>query len=231
MQKTLYNLLFVNKRSIVAVLLVFFSVFLFLRQYTFTFNIIFFIVILWAAGFSLKSFGYKRVNWLSSIPKALILTVWMFLLLDIAFQPLLEHYLGRINISMYDTIRGNVRPYIQLALQTAFLEIVYIFLFRGYVLKRVVYVLGDTDYAWFKGIILVSVLMSIPIYTMGITAFIIYLLTSLYINFVFYHNQDNIILVLLLAIFYDTFILTSIYFSMDNKLVEFIQIWLSSGMN
>ena len=76
------------------------------------FGIIVALIALWGSKFKWSEFGITKFPWLKTIGRALLFAVLISVGIDFLIQPIVEHYLGAIDLSALDQIRGNLANYL-----------------------------------------------------------------------------------------------------------------------
>lgn len=180
--------------------------------------------ILWGSKYRWSEFGFvKRIN-KKTIIKSLTITVLIFIGIDILIQPLLEIYLGTIDLSSLDDIRNDFGNYFVLII------VMWIFaafgeelLFRGYYMKRFAELFGNTNKAWFISAIIISIYFGASHYYQGPAGMIAVGLVGFCYSLLFYKNRDNLVLVVLVHGFYDMIGLTLIYLNKEQIFFDWVQ--------
>jgi len=188
------------------------------------FGIIVALLFLWAGRFKWLDFGIGKPRWMKSILIASGLAITIFIIIDILIQPIIEKNFGIIDLSALDGIRGNVISYIVFLL---FMWVVAAFgeefLYRGFFMKQLARILGDTNIAWFTSAITISILFGMAHLYQGLSGMITTGMIGLCLSLVFYNNRRNLILSMLVHGFYDMIGITLIFLNQERIIVDWIQ--------
>ena len=194
------------------------------------FGLIMALLVLWGSKFNWLTFGIGKIDLMKTILTAILLAVSIFLVVDLFVQPFIELYLGPIDLSNFDGIRGNVASYLIFIL---FMWVVAgfgeEFLYRGFFMKQLAKVLGNTDKSWFISAIIISILFGLAHLYQGISGVITTGLIGFLMSLVFYKNRQNLILAMLVHGFYDMIGITLIFLSKERVIIDWIQINIFSN--
>jgi hypothetical protein len=223
MRNKIYSLL--TKPPVVIITIVVSSLLSYIdRNYNYFFGITVALIILWASKFRWAEFGFATRITAKTIFSGLIISVIIFLLVDVLIQPFLEIYLGAIDLSSLDGIRNNFTSYfimlIVMWLLAAFGEE---FLFRGYYMKRLAALLGDSDKGWLISAILISIYFGIAHSYQGLAGMIAVGIAGFCFSMIFYKNRENLALAVFAHGFYDMIGLTLLYYSKERIIVEWVE--------
>lgn len=177
--------------------------------------------ILWSSNFKWSAFGFGKKLSFKTILNGLLIAVVLFVITEIGIDPLLQKFLGPIDLSSVDDIRGNFIGFAVL------MVIVWVFaalgeelLFRGYYMKGLAELLGDTARAWLVSGIIVSIYFGVSHFYQGPAGIVSVALAGLQFALLFFLNRDNLALVIMVHGFYDTIALTLIYLNLDGMLLD-----------
>jgi membrane protease YdiL (CAAX protease family) len=110
------------------------------------------IIMLWANRWNLGILGLKKTGFITAVTKATLYSIAIFIAMDIMVQPFIEKGFGEIDISSLDGLRGNFISYVIFIVfmwvMAAFGEELF---YRGFLLKRIAQMLGDTNKTWIIG--------------------------------------------------------------------------------
>lgn len=189
-------------------------------------TLLFYIVVfitLWAKRWDWKYFGMTRPKWVKTIFKAFLFATGIFILNDFLIQPLIEFYFGKIDLSQFSGIEGNLFQYVIFILLGWGLggfceEMIY----RGYVLKRIAIILGDTNKVWLLSVVIVSIIFGLAHNYQGLsgimtTAFIAFLL-----GLIFIFNKNNLIVLILIHGIYNMIAITLIYLGKARMITDLV---------
>ena len=106
------------------------------------------LLILWGSNFNWSRFSLGKRMTFKTVLKSLLITLLLAIGFYI-FESILEMYFGKIDVSTFDNVRGNLEQYIILMI------IVWIFaafgeefIYRGYYMKELAKLFGNTNKAW-----------------------------------------------------------------------------------
>ena len=189
-------------------------------------TLLFYIVVLitlWATRWDWKYFGITRPNWPKTIFKAFLFVIGIFILIDFLIQPIIEFYLGKIDLSEVSGIEGNLFNYILFILlgwlMGGFCEEV---IYRGYVLKRLAIIFGDTNRAWFLSAALASLVFGFAHSYQGPSGIITTAIIALLFGFFFIFNKDNLIVLILTHGIYNMIAITLIYLGKARMITDWV---------
>lgn len=226
----LSEILFKSKTSV----LVLFSVWLLSLIYSQVLSVCFgtflVVLILFVTKFNVAKLGYSTSQIGSTIVSSFFLSLWMYGVVDIAFQPIIEYFCGKINYGTLNRIEGDFSTYIlmlvQIWIQVSVIEICYVY---GYFIRTVSNVLGDRDKHWRTVILVVAFFNSIIHYQWSLSGAIVAFILHLFMGTILYHNRDKTIIIALMSAFYNTINVTLIYlgvgYSVGDILQNFIDNW------
>ncbi|MFC2135950.1 lysostaphin resistance A-like protein [Bacteroidota bacterium] len=189
-------------------------------------TLLFYIVVLitlWAKRWDWKYFGITRPNWSNTISKAFLYVIGLFILFDFFIQPLIEFYFGRIDLSEVSGIEGNFVNYVIFILLGwvmggFFEEIIY----RGYVLKRLAAIWGDTNKAWFLSAVMASLVFGFAHSYQGPSGIITTALIAFMLGLIFVFNKNNLILLMLIHGIYNMIAITLIYLGKARMITDWV---------
>jgi uncharacterized protein len=191
------------------------------RNFGYFFGLFIALFLLWKSGWNWAKFGFGKKISLSTILKGLLLAIIIFVIVDICIQPFLEIYVGEIDLSSVDDIRGDFASFFILFLiMWVFAAFGEEFLFSGYYMKHLAELFGDTDKAWFTSAIVLSIYFGISHNYQGTSGMIAVGLASTIFFLTFYKNRTNLALLVFAHGFYDTIGLTLIYLEKDRVFYE-----------
>lgn len=193
------------------------------RNFVFFFGLGVAFLILWGSNFDWSKFGFgKRIN-KKTILKSLLITI-PILIGFYTIEPILEIYLGEFDLSSFDDIRGNLVGYIVLmVVMWVFAAFGEEFLFRGYYMKALAELLGNSNRSWLLSAIIVSIYFGISHAYQGPVGIVSVALWSFCISMIFNKNRNNLGLLVLVHGFYDTVGITLLYLDKDRIISDWIQ--------
>jgi len=215
---------FLNPIVIVLIILISTLLTYFTGGIGYIFGILIALIAFWAGQFKWLEFGIGKPKLGVTILRAVSLAIGIFLLVDLVLQPFIEQQFGTIDLSALDGIRGNLVSYIIFIL---FMWVVAAFgeefLYRGFFMKRLAGVMGDTDRAWLVSAVVISALFGLAHLYQGLSGVIATGLIGLIFSLIFYRNRKNLVLAMLVHGFYDMIGITLIYLDKDRYFVDMIR--------
>lgn len=225
MKAKIYNIL---TKPYIVVLVMLFAPLLnyFDRNFSYFFGLLIALLLFWSSHYNWSLFGLSKKITKKTILKAVVYSV----LLLIAFTPLdiiLEQYFGEANLSSLEDIKHNtVGFFVMLIVIWVFAAFGEEFLFRGYYLKWLAELLGDTKKAWIISIITLSIYFGVSHYYQGISGVLSIIPLAFVYSLIFYKNKDNLWLLVFMHGFHDTILLTFLYLDIENPVAKFIEPFL-----
>ena len=191
------------------------------------------LVTFWAMRWDWSYFGVSRPDWGRTLWGALGYTLLIIFLVDVLLTPLAEHYTNAPHdLSGLYFIKGN---FLNLLLFTLFMWVVAAFgeelFFRGYIMKRLAALFGNTNSAWVSGAVLSSVAFGVVHFYQGVSGVITAGTVGLILAYAFYHNRNNLVICMLTHGIYDMFGLSMIYFDKETVITEWAHQFLFSIIN
>jgi membrane protease YdiL (CAAX protease family) len=188
------------------------------------------LITFWASRWDWSYFGISAPNWKASFLKAFIYTAFIILFIDVLLAPIVEHYTGMPqDLSGFDYLKGD---FLKLLLFMLFMWVIAgfgeEFFYRGYLMKRLAALLGNSDNAWLVAILLSSIPFGLVHFYQGISGMITTGAVGLILGFAFYQNKKNLIVCMLTHGIYDMFGLTMIYFGKETVISDWAQQFLFS---
>jgi len=114
------------------------------------------LLILWGSNFDWSRFGLAKRITFATVLRSLGITVLLIIGFYI-FESILAMYIDDIDISTFDNVRGNFSEYISLMIVVwIFAAFGEEFIYRGYYMKELAKLLGDSKKAWLLAAIIVS---------------------------------------------------------------------------
>jgi len=179
---------------------------------------------LWSLKWDWSYFGFQRNPLLKTIFRALIYTAFIILVNDIIFQPLIELFLGQTDLSSFEGLKGNIANYlIFLLIMWVFAAFGEEFFYRGYVLKRIAVILGDSEKSWALAIIISSVIFGLAHLYQGASGVITTGFVAIIFGIIFYKNKKNLWVGVLTHGFYDVFGITMIFLDKERVITNWAQ--------
>lgn len=152
---------------------------------------------------------------------AVFFTLLLIVVIDFLFQPVIEHFYGSTDLSSLEGLKGNWPNYI------IFLAIMWVFaafgeeiLYRGYMVKQLARIFGNSQPAWFVAIVITSVAFGFAHLYQGTSGIITTGFVALIFGAMFYKNQKNIWVLILTHGFYDVFGITMIFLDKEHIITD-----------
>jgi uncharacterized protein len=223
MKTKIYN--FLTKPYIVVLTMLIAPLFGFIdRNFVFFFGLTIAFLILWGSNFDWSKFGIDKKITKKTVVKSLILALAFFIGFSIIIDPILEHLLGNFDLSSLDDIRGDLAGYITIMIiMWIFAAFGEEFLFRGYYMKAIAVLLGNSNKSWVLSAIITSIYFGISHAYQGTVGVISVFLWSLLISLIFNKNRNNLLLLVLIHGIGDTIGLTLLFLNKDSLISEWIQ--------
>lgn len=181
------------------------------------------LVTLWAKRWDWKYFGLTRPNWLKTIIKAFIFSILLFILTDFLMQPLVELYFGKIDLSEVSFIEGNLIYFV------LFILLGWIFggfceeiIYRGYVVKRLAVIFGDTNKTWLLSAIIASIAFGFAHNYQGPSGIINAAIVGFIFALIFIYNRTNLMLTVLIHGIYNMMAITLIYLGKARLFTDWV---------
>jgi membrane protease YdiL (CAAX protease family) len=199
------------------------------RNFGYFFGLFIALFLLWQSGWNWAKFGFGQKVRPSSILRALLFAIAIFLIVNVFIEPFLEIYLGKIDLSSIEEIRGNFTSFFILFLiMWIFAAFGEEFLFSGYYMKHLAEYLGDTNKGWGVSAIILSIYFGVSHNYQGATGMISVGLASGIFFYIFYRNRTNLALLVFTHGFYDTIGLTLIYLNKDHIFYDWALNWINN---
>jgi membrane protease YdiL (CAAX protease family) len=189
-------------------------------------TLLFYIVVLitlWAKRWDWPYFGMTGPNWPRTIYIAFLSAVGIFILNDFFIQPLIEIYFGKIDLGEVSHIEGNLLNYVLFILLGWILggfceEIIY----RGYVLRRLAVIFGNTNKAWLLSTIIASIVFGMAHNYQGPSGIIATGIIALLFGIIFIFNKNNLMVLVLTHGIYNTIAITLLYLGKARMITDWV---------
>jgi len=193
---------------------------------TLLFYIVVFIM-LWARRWDWKYFGITRPNWSKTIFKAFLFTLGIFIIIDFFIQPFVELYFAKIDLSGVGAIEGNLLNYVLFVLigwlMGGFCEEI---IYRGYVMKRLAIIFGDTKKTWLLSAATVSVVFGFAHSYQGPSGIITTAVIALLLGLIFIFNKNNLMVLVLTHGLYNMIAITLIYMGKARIITDWVHTFI-----
>jgi len=219
----IYN--FLNKPYAVLIIMLVAPLFGFIdRNFVFFFALGAAFLLLKSSKYDWSKFGIGEKITRKIVLKSTVIALGMFAVFTLCIDPLLQLWLGDYDLSSIDDIRGNFASYLIL------LFIVWIFaafgeefLFRGYYMKGLAELLGNTNKTWLLSAFITSLYFGVSHMYQGLIGVVSVFLWSFILSLIFNKNRNNLLLLVLIHGIYDTVGVTLIYLNMDIAITDWVQ--------
>jgi membrane protease YdiL (CAAX protease family) len=190
-------------------------------------TLLFYIVVLitlWCKRWDWGYFGVmKPASWPETIIKAFLFSIILFILIDFLVQPLLELYLEKIDLSEVSSIEGDLLSYILFITLGwtlgGFCEEV---IFRGYIVKRLAVIFGDTKRSWLLSAIIASTAFGFVHTYQGPAGIITTAIIGFALALIFIYNRKNLMLPILSHGIYNMIAITLIYLGKARVITDWV---------
>ena len=223
MKTKIYN--YLNKPYAVVLIMLIAPIFGFIdRNFVFFFGLGVAFLILKGSKFDWTRFGIGQKITVKTILKSFIISIVLFTVFSTLIDPLLQSWLGEYDLSSIEDIRGNLTGYIVLMfIMWIFAAFGEEFLFRGYYMKTLAELLGNTNKAWMLSAIVTSLYFGVSHIYQGLIGVVSVFLWSLTISLIFNKNRNNLLLLVLIHGIYDSIGITLIFLNKDAVISEWVQ--------
>ncbi|WP_034057613.1 CPBP family intramembrane glutamic endopeptidase [Lacinutrix jangbogonensis] len=223
MKTQIYN--FLTRPYIVVLTMIIAPVFGFIdRNFVFFFGLGIAFLILWGSNFDWSRFGIGKKISKKTVLISLILTLVFLAGFYVIIDPLLQLFLGDFDLSSLEDIRGNLVGYIVLMIvMWIFAAFGEEFLFRGYYMKALAELLGNSNKAWLLSAFITSIYFGVSHGYQGAIGIISSFLWSFFISMLFNRNRSHLLLLVLVHGFFDTVGITLLYLNKDHVISDWIQ--------
>jgi membrane protease YdiL (CAAX protease family) len=194
------------------------------RNFVFFFGLGVTFIILRGSKFDWARFGIGWKITGKTFLSSLIITIVLFIVFSIFIDPILQAWLGEYDLSSIEDIRGNLVGYIILmVIMWVFAAFGEEFLFRGYYMKALAELLGNTNKAWLLSAFITSLYFGVSHGYQGAIGIVGSFLWSFFISMVFNKNRSNLLLLVLVHGFYDSIGITLIFLNKDHVISDWVQ--------
>ncbi|MEO2064225.1 MAG: CPBP family intramembrane glutamic endopeptidase [Christiangramia sp.] len=193
------------------------------RNFVYFFGLGVAILLLWSSNFNWSKFGMGKKITRKTLIQSIFLTALIFIAFGIFIDPILQHYLGNFDLSSVEDIRGNLLGYsILMIVMWVFAAFGEEFLFRGFYMKSLAELFGNTHKSWLLAAFITSIYFGVSHAYQGLVGVISVFLWSFLISILFCKNRQNLLLLVLVHGFSDTIGLTLIYLNKDHLISEWV---------
>lgn len=183
-----------------------------------------FVIILitaWALKWDWSFFGIQKNPFAKTVLKAILYTLLIIAVNDFIFQPVIEYFYGATDLSNFEGLKGNWQNYLVfLAVMWIFAAFGEEFLYRGYMLKQLVRIFGNSQFAWVIAILISSFAFGFAHLYQGTSGIITTGFVALLFSSIFYKNQNNLWVLVLTHGFYDVFGITMIFLDKERMITK-----------
>lgn len=193
------------------------------RNFSFFFGLSVVGLIVWSSNYNWSLFALSQKLTKQAIVKALVFSV----LILIAFVPiniLIDQYFGETDLSSLEDIKHNTIGYIMtLILVWVFAAFGEEILFRGYYLKWIAELFGNTKKSWLVTAIVVAIYFGISHYYQGISGILGIIPMAFVHSLIFLKNKDNLWLLVFMHGFHDTIGITFLYLDIEDPVTQLFE--------
>jgi membrane protease YdiL (CAAX protease family) len=169
-------------------------------------------------------FGIGEKITRKTILKSTVIALALFTVFTLFIDPLLQIWLGDYDLSSINDVRGNFVSYIILLLIVwTFAAFGEEFLFRGYYMKGLAELFGNSNKSWLLSALITSLYFGVSHMYQGLIGVVSVFLWSFVISLIFNKNRNNLLLLVLIHGIYDTVGVTLIYLNKDTVITEWVQ--------
>ena len=223
MKTKLYN--YLNKPYAVVLIMLIAPLFGFIdRNFVYFFGLGVTFLILRGSNYDWARFGISQKITGKTVVKSLLVSLALFIVFTIFIDPMLQTWLGDYDLSSVDDIRGNLVGYIVLMIiMWVFAAFGEEFLFRGYYMKALAELLGNSNKAWLLSALITSLYFGVSHAYQGLIGVMSVFLWSFAISLIFNKNRNNLLLLVLIHGFYDSLGITLIFLNKDTIITDWVQ--------
>ena len=189
-------------------------------------TLLFYIVVLvtlWAKKWDWPYFSLIRPDWPKTIYRAFLFAVGLFILNDFIIQPIIELFFGQVDLSEVAGIEGNLLNYVLFIVlgwvMGGFCEEI---IYRGYVLKRLAVILGNSTTAWFLSAIIASAVFGLAHSYQGLSGVITTGIIAFLFGVIFIFNKNNLFVLVLTHGIYNMIAITLIYLGKARMITDWV---------
>ena len=193
-------------------------------------TLLFYVVVfvtLWARRWDWKYFGITRPNWPKTVFKACLFTGGIFILIDLIIQPLVELQFGKIVLSSFSGIEGNLLNFsIYILLGWLMGGVCEEIIYRGYALKRLAIIFGDTKKAGLLSAAMVSIVFGFAHRYQGPSGMITTAVIAMLFGLIFIFNKNNLMVLVLTHGIYNMIAITLIYLGKERMITDWVHAFI-----
>lgn len=193
-------------------------------------GITFVLLLLWARRWEWQYLGLtKPTSWGKVWMQAIVLSILLLVVVDMMLTPMVEILSGEeVDLSNFDGLRGNFVSYIIFIL---FMWVVAAFgeefVYRGLMVRRLGFLLGDNKSALWMAVIFSSILFGIAHRYQGLSGMISTGTVGFIMGAIFINSKNRLWLTILTHGVYDVIGITLIYLDMDKAVYGFFRTLMS----
>jgi CAAX protease family protein len=182
------------------------------------------LITLWSIRWDWSYFGLGESNWKKALLPAIGYTALIFLINDGITEPLVQVFSNQAtDLSNFDGMRGNpLNLLIMLIIIWSIAAFGEEFFFRGYLMKRVAVILGNTKTSWFIGMLFSSFIFGVVHAYQGEGGMISTGVVGIILALAFYKNQQNLFVAILTHGILDTVGILLIYFENERFIIDYM---------
>lgn len=177
----------------------------------------------WAIKWDWSFFGVQRNPLVQTLLKGLGYTLLMIVVNDFLFQPVIEHFYGQTDLSSFEGLKGNWLNYLlMLAIMWVFAAFGEELLYRGYMVKQLAKIFGNTQKSWVIAILISSVAFGFAHLYQGVSGIITSAFVAILFGVIFFRNRQNLWVAILTHGFYDVFGITLIFLDEERLITDWV---------
>lgn len=185
------------------------------------FGFVIVLITAWALKWDWSFFGIQRNPLVKTILKAVFYTLLLIIVNDFIFQPVIEYFFGATDLSSLEGLKGDWTNYfIFLAIMWVFAAFGEEILYRGYMVKQMARIFGNSQSAWVMAILISSFAFGFAHLYQGTSGIITTGFVALVFGAIFYKNQKNLWVLILTHGFYDVFGITMLFLDKERIITE-----------
>ncbi len=186
--------------------------------------ILFSVIVLWSTQWNWNCFGLKGIK---SFPKLILKTITLAVgMVMFAFfvRPILEHFFSPQDLSSFEAIRGNLSNFLfTLVLVWVVVAFFEEFVYRGYIMLQWERLLKKYPYKKLAAVLLSAIIFGFAHSYQGTTGIIFSGIIGVFLGIIFYLNNKNLWLVILIHGLVDSIYISLVYLNYDLILEEMIR--------